>query len=114
MEAVFREVEDIRFVEQAVEELEDLVLGEAGNVVLGRLEAALGAGPVLVEAARPFEPLQDRQTQAAFFSSSGAWKALGIRWSRVRSPARPQVTQRWKSLCSFTYSRIESQAISTD
>jgi len=52
----------------------------------------------------PFEALQDRQTQAAFFSSSGPGNAPGMRWSRIRSPARPQERHRWKSLRSVTYS----------
>src|SRR3989304_664001 len=52
VEVVFRDAEDVRLVEQLVEKLEALALGEAGGVGLGRLEGALGGRPVLVEAAR--------------------------------------------------------------
>lgn len=52
VEVVLRDAVDAGMVEEFVEELEVLALGEARDVVLGRLEAALGEGPVLAEAAR--------------------------------------------------------------
>lgn len=42
VEVVLRDAEDVGVVEQLVEEREDLALGEAGDVDLGRLDAALG------------------------------------------------------------------------
>jgi len=53
VEVVLRDSEDVRLVEKLVEELEAPALGKAGDINLGRSEAAVGDRSGLAEAARP-------------------------------------------------------------